>query len=829
MSEERGPVMEATTQFETFERDYEYPEELQRGIRSDTGCTERVRKLSATLRATRPGLCLHRTRAFTEIFSKTEGEPVEMRFAKAFCRTLEVMPAVINEEELIVGNPSCGLKKMSILPPVQATWAMNELDKLSNRKVDPVQMKPGQLEEAKELLSYWLDKTGYALVKQLCPPELLRRIIGTGWADTTGYFNIGGCHFTPPWELILEKGLSWYEERVRKELAALDYSNPEQMGKEHFYRALLLVIEGIKSFAAKHAETARELSGQEKDSKRKKELREIADVLDRVPYYGARSFREAVQSLWFVHMLLHVEGTGPSYSIGRFDQFMHPYFKSDVERGVLAMEEAQELVECLCLKMNGNLFLCDSLTAVRTPAFPQHQTICIGGVTSEDRDASNELSYLVLEAVKSVRTVQPDIVLLCHQRETPYALKLKAAEMVALGLGMPKLISTQTLKTQLMAVGYPLEEARIGWIRGCTEHYGPGGKQFGYPIASRINLGIVVEAVLYNGRKRMPDQNMSGELVGVETGDPRQFKTFDEFMAAVKTQLSQQIRDGHIAASYMDKIKVRHFPLLLQSLFTEDCIGRGLWANAGGAKINCGPGLPVSGGIATIADSLAAVKKLVYEERRISMDELIRAIDANFEGYEPLRQMLINDAPKYGNDNDFVDELAREIWQFYCAEARRHIAHLGNKNEASSCHVTAYVTAGASTWATPDGRKAGESLSNHIGPSDQRDVKGPLAHIKSVTKLGLDSAFGSVHNMYFTNIDSRERLHQLVNLIDLYHSFGGHHLQINCQDKEVLIDAQKHPEKYPTLVVRVAGYMANFVELPKQLQDEIISRTSQII
>jgi len=821
--------MEAINKLQELERDIGYLDELQRGLRADTGCTERVKKLSSALRSTHPGICLHRLRAFTEIFSKTEGEPLEIRFAKAFCKTLQDLPAVINEGELIVGLSSCGLKKMSILPTAQATWLINELDRLSSRKTDPVQMTPDQLEDAKELLSYWLDKTGYALVAKLCPPEIVRKVLGTGWAETGGYFNLGGCHFNPPWELILEKGLAWYKERVTERLAALDFAKPEEMGKEHFYQALLLVIEAIKNFAAKYAEKARELSRQEKDPRRKEELSEIAEILNRVPYYGARSFREAVQSLWFVQVVLHVEGTGPAYNIGRFDQFMYPYFKAHVENGKLTSDEAQELIECLFLKMNGNLFLHDSLGAERTPAFPQHQTLCIGGVNGDGTDASNELSYLVLEAVKSVRTVQPDIVLLCHPRETPYNLKLKAAELVALGMGMPKFISTETLKTQLMAVGYPLEEARVGWIRGCTEHYGPGCKQFGYTFATKINLGIVVEAVLYNGRKRMPNQKMSGELVGAETGDPRQFKTFDEFMAAVKTQIAQQIRDGHIAASYMEKVNMRHFPLLLQSLFTENCIERGLWANAGGAKINCGPGMPIAGGIATIADSLAAIKKLIYDGRGISMDELIRAIDANFEGYEPLRQMLINDAPKYGNDNDYVDDIARGIWQFYCAEVRKHIMPLGNKNEPSSCIPTSHVSSGTFTWATPDGRRAGESLSSHVGPSEQRDVKGPVAHIKSVTKLGLDSGFGTVHNMYFTNIDSRERLHQMVDLIDLYHSLGGHHIQINCQDKNVLIDAQKHPEKYPTLLVRVAGYMANFVELPKHIQDEIINRTSLAI
>ena len=665
--------METMIELQELGRDLGYPDEMQRGLRADTGSTERVRKLSFALRSARPGLCLHLARACTEVFRRTEGEPVEIRFAKAFYKTLQDMPVVIDEGELVVGLSSCGLKKIPVLPANQASWLIKELDKLPARKVNPIHLSEEKIEEARDLLSYWLDKTVYALTTRFCPPELARKVQGTGWAETGGYFHQGGGHFNPPWELILEKGLAWYEKRVRERLSALDDANPEQMGKEHFYQALLLVIQGIKEFAAKYVERARDLSRRENDPERKEDLREIAEILDRVPYHGARSFREAVQSLWFVHSILYLEGPGPAYTIGRFDQFMYPYFKADVEKGKLTRGQAQELLECLFLKMNGNLWLCDSSTAERNPAFPQHQTLSIGGVNGADRDASNELSYLVLEAAKSVRTTQPDIVLLCHPRETPYDLKLRAAELVALGLGMPKFLSTETIKKQLMAVGYSLEEARMGWVRGCTEHYGPGCKEYGFPSAAKLNLAIAVEAVLFNGCKRMDHQQMSGELVGVETGDPRQFGTFDEFLAAVKRQIAQQVRDGHIASSYAEKVKMHHLPLLLQSLFTEACIDRGRWANAGGALINCGPGIPITGGIATIADSLAAIKKLVYEERKISMDQLIRAIDANFEGYESLRQMLIHDAPKYGNDNDYVDALAREIWQFYCAEVRKYV------------------------------------------------------------------------------------------------------------------------------------------------------------
>jgi len=818
--------MEAVAAITELQQELDYSEDLRRGMRADIGSTDRVKKLSYALRSARARMCLFRARAYTEVFAQTEGEPVEIRFARAFARVMQDLPAVINEGELIVGLSSSGLKKIPIMPESQSSWLINDLDNLPRRKIDPVQISPEEIKEAKEIMAYWQDRTVCALVTKRCPPEIASRVIGTGWAETVNLFHQSGCHFNPPWELILEKGLVWYEDRVRRRLADFDYANPEQMGKEHFYQALLSVIEAIRNFAAKYAAKARELSKEEKDPQREKELEEIAETLDRVPYHGARSFREALQSLWFVQMVLHIEGTGPVYNIGRFDQFMHPYYKADLEEGGLTPEEAQELIECLFLKLNSNLLLSDSLTAVRNPGFPQHQTISLGGVDVEGKDASNELSHLVLEAVKSVRTVQPDIVLLCHPRETPYDLKLKSAALVALGLGMPKFVNTETTKTQLMAMGYSLDEARVGWIKGCTEPYGPGCKQYGHSSAVKLNFAMALEVVLFNGRKRTPDQRMSGELLGVETGDPRRFGTFDDFLAAVKTQIVRQIRDGHIAACYVEKVLMRHFPVLVQSLFTEACIERGLGANAGGAEIYTGPGIPIAGGIATISDSLAAIKKLVYDERKMTMDELIEAIDSNFEGCEPLRQMLINDAPKYGNDDDYVDDIARDIWQFYTTEVHRQVTPFGNRNQTASCVVMAHVAAGSFTWATPDGRRAGMSLSNHIGPSEQRDVNGPVAHIKSVTKLGLDKSFGTVHNMYLTNIDNRDRLHQMVDLIDLYHSLGGHHIQINCQDKRVLMDAQQHPEKYPTLLVRVAGYMANFVELPKYLQDDIINRTS---
>jgi len=276
----------------------------------------------------------------------------------------------------------------------------------------------------------------------------------------------------------------------------------------------------------------------------------------------------------------------------------------------------------------------------------------------------------------------------------------------------------------------------------------------------------------------------------------------------------------------MELAQAQHIPLLVQSVLTDNCIESGLAANAGGARINIGPTIPFTGGWATVADSLAALKKLVYAEKKISMAALIEAIESDFEGFEHVRHLLIEGAPKFGNDIDYVDDLAREIFQFASDEVRRYTGPLGNRNSPGTSVSVSHISHGQFVWASPDGRKAGTPFSDNVGPADQRDTNGPTAHINSVTKLGLESQFGTIHNMYITNVDSDEKKHKMIDLIDAYHSRGGHHLQINCIDKNVLLDAQEHPEEYPTLMVRVAGYVTHFVELSKKIQDYIIARTS---
>ena len=801
-------------------------EEYKRGMLSAIGSTDRIRKLNQQLHSTPQTICLHRARAYTRVFAETEGEPLVLRNAKAFRKALEELPAIIDNYELLVGRRACRLRSVPVVPECHGGWLQWDLDNLPKREQDPFQVPPAQMAEAKQILETWKGKTLYDIWSKSCPEDVVNKVIGAGWADLCAGVFFLGYHFNPPWEEILSSGLRLFEKKAKSRLSGLDPTNPADMGKEHFLRALLMTVSSVKYYAGRYADEAEKLAKITADDKRRQELQDIARICRRVPYYGATTFREAMQSLWFIHILLYTEGTGLSYTIGRFDQYMYPYYKADIEKGILSREEALELIEHFYINLTNNLFLFDTQTAYGSAGFSQYQTLCIGGIDSSGKDASNELSYLCLEATKSVRTTQPDIVLMCHPRETPYKLKMKGAELVQLGLGLPKFINTETIKTELMSMGYSREEASLGWVQGCSETYGPGAKQYGHTAGTMINLPLSLEMVLFSGHKRTPGQKCSGELLGLATGDPTSFQTYDQFLEAFKKQVAKQIRDAHIAGSYMELVQAQNFPLLLQSLLTDDCIGRGLSANAGGARLCVGPGVPFTGGWATVADSLAAIKKLVYEEKKITMAELVKAIHADYVGYENIRQMLIKDAPKFGNDIDYVDQIAREVFVFASDEVRKHTGIFGNKNVPATNVSVSHIIFGTFVWATPDGRKAGERFSDNVGPTDQIDKDGPIAHINSVTKLGLERQVGTIHNMYLTNVDNDEKKHKMIDLIDAYHSRGGHHLQINCINKEVLLDAQKHPEKYPTLMVRVAGYVAYFVELSKMVQDGIIARTS---
>ena len=378
------------------------------------GSTDRIRKLSARSRSTPQTLCLHRARAYTEVFAKTEGEPLVLRRAKAFKKALEDLPTIIEDDELIVGRRGCRVRSVPIVPECHGGWLLWDIENLPTRKQDPFKVPPEQMSEAKKLLEFWQGKNLYDIWIKSCPRDVSTRVIGTGWADTSAGLFMLGYHFSPPWEKILSSGLKPFEEEICRVMSCLDSANPEHMGKEHFLEALLITIGAIKDFTGRYRQEALRLAEKCTNEQRRQELWQIAEICQRVPYLGAKTFREAIQSVWFIHLLLHIEGTGGAYgTLGRFDQYMYPFFKADLNK-ILSKEDAQELIEHLFINSTDTISLQDNLTVQNAAGFNLGQTMCIGGIDVAGNDASNELSYICLEALQSVRTTQPDFVLLCH-------------------------------------------------------------------------------------------------------------------------------------------------------------------------------------------------------------------------------------------------------------------------------------------------------------------------------------------------------------------------------------------------------------------------------
>ncbi|MBF8304263.1 MAG: PflD [Dehalococcoidia bacterium] len=797
----------------------------RKGMVTELGSTERVRNISGKFHSVRPSICLHRARAYTEVYRQTEGQPSVLRRAKALARTLEIMPAIISDDELIVGHPGCKPRSITVKPELHTPWLKMDIDKLDERDQDPYVVSDREKREFKEEIApYWAGKTLYDKWKANCPEDIAWKVNGTGFGSVSSMLFSLGYHYNPDYAEIFKNGLNGYKEQARNKMAGLNPDNLEDIGKEHFYQAIILICDAIESYARKYATTAREQVQSESNPERKKELEAIAQICDNVPHNAPRNFHEAVQSLWFIETIAYIEGTGPVIPLGRFDQYMYPFYKKDIEDGRITREKAQELVECLWIKMNGLIWFHDAMTASSSAGYVPFNNTIVGGVDRYGNDATNELSYLCIDAMMETRTVQPNLSVMLHPK-SPEELRLKVADLVALGLGHPSIYNLRTSVLSCMTLGYSLSESMNCYIKGCNEPAATGGMQYGFAAGGWCNLGMATEFVFTRGIKTLKGQKGSGKRIGVDTGDPKSLQTFESFYEAVKKQIEYQIKTAHIAENYVLQAAQGDFALLFESMLTKDCLDRGKDVLDGGARVYVGPGIEFVG-IADVADSLAAVKKLVYEEKRVSMEDLCRALEANFEGYEGLRQLLLTHSPKYGNDVDYVDELAVEILDYGANLVWSLRSIYGNKNTPVNAPASANVPFGFPVGALPSGRKALEPLADGCSPAPGMDMCGPTAVIKSVTKLNHANLNGTLFNLWLSGISmsTLEGKRRFVELVRTYQDLGGHHVQVNTIAKETLRDAQKNPLKYPTLMVRVAGYSAYFIDLSKPVQDHIIAR-----
>ncbi len=643
--------------------------------------------------------------------------------------------------------------------------------------------------------------------------------------DRLGVGNCGAVpgHLIPNYPRVLRQGF----RGIQAEADAVAGDRTASAEKRALARAISICAAGARALAERYAAEAERLATQEADPVRRAELFEIARICRKVPWEPATTFPEALQALWFTHMLVMVAESypGPGLSPGRIDQYLYPYYQADLEAGRLTVEEAREWLRCLWIKPN---YAYDYQGWVGTNQGINSsfgQLITLAGLDERGEDASNELTYLILDVIEEMNLLEPKPNIRLH-RKTPARLLNRVVELIAEAQGSPFLLNfDEASMAGLRWQGLPESEVWDYAPVGCLENTLQGCDRSG-TVDVNLNLAKAVELALHDGRDAA-----SGEQVGPRTGDPREFREFSQFLEAVKRQL-RAIMELLIAANDLaDTGRARFEPTPYLSALVDGCLESGQDITAGGARFNY---ITIEGvALATAADSVAAVKKLVYEDRAVTMEELVRALDANFEGYEPLRQMLLHKAPKYGNDDPYADEIARELSRFWTEEAFRHVTpYTGKRYRGGYLSWNYWVAYAPRTAATPDGRKRGQFLSNGVCPVNGVDRQGPTAVIKSVGHLGLETApNGASHTMSFSPslLRSEENRQKLAALLRAYAHAGGTCLQLNVISPETLRAAQQDPEAYRNLLVRVTGYNAYFVMLGKEIQDEIIARESHAL
>jgi len=779
----------------------------------------RVARLLSKL-AKEPKISIKRAEILTEYYKHAGPEPEIIKRAKAFRMLLETYPISIDPDELIVGKAAEEPRAALLFPEYSVKWILEELDMFDKREVDRFRIDEKDKERLREILPYWMGKTLEDKVSIILPERV--KDISTESASIIAFRSrskSGLAHAAPNYEKVLKLGINGIRDEIEAKIKRLDLTNPDDLEKKIFYDACLIVCDAIIEFSKRYAEKAKELAQKEENRERRAELEKIAQICNQVPANPARTFHEALQSVWFIYLCFRLFENGNSWSFGRFDQYMYPYYKKDLDNNEISVEDAKELLQCFfikCSEVGGKLY--DLKNAQLYAGNPYGETITLGGIKEDGEDAVNELSYLCLDAIAELKLPHPEIAVRIHNK-TPDEFLLKVCEVIKLGCGFPKLFNDEVIIQSLLSQGVPLEDARNYCIIGCVEPEVPH-KTNGWHNAGLINLAKCLELALNDGVCRLTKKQL-----GPRTGDPRLFSSFEDVLRAFKLQLEYFIRQLVIAVNICDKAHMSFDPQPLASILIDDCLDKGLDWVRGGAHYNW---TGIQGiGFANVVDSLAAIKKLVFEDKKITMHELIEALDNNFEGRDHLRSMLL-DAPKYGNDDDYVDMIGNVIVRMLYNIVKRF------KNPRGGCYriglygLTSNIPFGKVVGALPDGRKACEPLADNISPMRGRDRQGPTAVFKSVAKLDL----ARVQNGALLNVKlspwilrTQDDVTKLASLIRAYFDLGGFHVQFNVISKEVLIDAQKHPEKYPNLLVRVSGYCAYFVELSKEVQDDIIART----
>ena len=791
--------------------------------------TERMQAFREAVLDEKPYIDAERALLATEAYKAHQNQPNVMKRALMLQNILEKMSIYIEDKTRIVGNQATKNRNAPIFPEYTMEFVMKELDAFEKRDGDVFYITEKTKEQLRSIAPFWDNNNLLARGEALLPDEV-SVFMETGVFGMEGKLNAGDAHLAVNYGRLLSDGLRGYEQRTRERKDALDLTDPDSVDKYVFYKAVLIVIEAVHRFALRYAALAAELAQAEKDAGRRAELEEMSRICSKVPYEAADSFPEAVQSVWFIQLILQIESNGHSLSYGRFDQYMYPYYIKDIQTGKITEAAAIELLTCLWIKtMTINKVRSQSHT-LSSAGSPMYQNVTIGGQTTEKKDAVNELSFAVLRSVAQTRLTQPNLTVRYH-RNLNKAFFDECVEVMKLGFGMPALNNDEVIIPSFMNWGVREEDAYNYSAIGCVETAIPG--KWGYRCTgmSYINFPRVLLCAMNDGVDMT-----TGKRFTKGYGYFTEMESYDQLLAAWDQTVREMTRYSVIVENAIDKASERDVPDVLCSALTDDCIGRGKTIKEGGAVYDFISGLQV--GIANMADSLAAIKKLVFEEKRITARQLWDAILDDFTSPENQRiQQLLQAAPKYGNDDDSVDQLVVEAYDSYLDEIRKYPntryqrGPIGGIRYGGTSSISANVGQGMGTMATPDGRKAHEPLAEGCSPAHNSDKNGPTAVFKSVAKLPTEKITGGVllnqkmTPMMLASEENKQKLELLI--ATFFNRLHGYHVQYNIVSRETLLDAQAHPEKHKNLIVRVAGYSAFFNVLSKATQDDIIGRTEQ--
>ncbi len=792
----------------------------------------RIQKLREQVLDAQPSVCTERAKIITQAYKKYQDQPIVLRRALALKEILQDMSIHILEGELIVGNHSSALRAAPIFPEYSMDWVIKELDEFEKRPGDKYTISRQAKEDLRSIYPFWENSTLIKYGLAMFPEESLSAY-ENGVIRAEGNLTSGDGHLAPDYNKLLTLGMSGVKAAALKKLASLDVSDADQLRQSAFLRAVVITLDAVIAFAGRFSALAKQTAMQEKDAARRQELLDISKICANVPEHPARSFREGVQFIWFVQLVLQIESNGHSVSFGRLDQFLYPLYKQDIDNGVLTQNDARELLENLWIKLYSVVKIRSWSHTRYSAGGPLYQNVTIGGQTTDGKDAVNELSFRVLESVAATRLTQPNLTVRYHKNLSDEFLN-QCIEVIKLGFGMPAFNSDEIIIPTMISLGIKKEDAYNFSAVGCVEVAVPG--KWGYRCTgmSFLNFMKVLKIALNYGT----DPDTGVKYLDSDKG-LGSFDSFEDLFETWSKTVRYFAKQTVVIDTVVDCALEAHTPDIFCSALTDDCIGRGKHIKEGGAVYDYISGLQV--GIANLGNSLLALKELVFDKKALSQETLKEALDNDFAGEEgeAIRQMLLNIPAKYGQDNDDADMMVRSAYMEFIDELSKYHntrfgrGPIGGKYYAGTSSISSNVPSGAVVGATPDGRKAHAPLAEGCSPSAGTDIYGPTAVLKSVSKLPTEKILGGVLlNQKISpgslkTPESKEKLKALLRTF--FNDLKGFHIQYNVVDRATLEDAVVHPEAHKNLIVRVAGYSAFFTVLSPDTQQDIINRTEHVI